>query len=101
MIVLPIAILTGLALPERAVLQKDAIRARGYAFSIARTCRYADARRMTVIEGFRRRDGKLVRRAGIGTRAPRLCTGRRHCGTPCDSRRVQKHSRNQTANRGE
>jgi hypothetical protein len=64
-ILLPIAILTTLALPEHAVLQKEEIRARGYGFSGARTYCYADARRITVIDGFRQRDGKLVKRAGI------------------------------------
>jgi hypothetical protein len=64
-IVLPIAILTALALPEHAVLQKDAIHARGSGFSSTRTYLYVDARRMTVIDGFRQRDGKLVKRAGI------------------------------------
>jgi hypothetical protein len=64
-VVLPIAILTALALPEHAVLQKEEIRARGYGFSGARTYRYADARRITVIDGFRQRDGKLVKRAGV------------------------------------
>ena len=64
-IVLPIAILTALAVPMHAVLQSGGIRAQGYGFSQPRIDRYADARRMTVIEGFRDRYGKLTRRAGI------------------------------------
>ena len=63
--IVPIAILTALALPEHAVLQKEEIRARGYGFGGTKTYRYADARRMTVINGFRQRDGKLVKRVGI------------------------------------
>jgi len=64
-IVLPIALLTALALPEHAVLQKEAIHARGYGFSSTRSYRYVDAWRLTVIDGFRQRDGKVVKRAGI------------------------------------
>jgi hypothetical protein len=64
-VVLPIAIATALALPQHAVLQKEAIRARGYGFSSTSTYRYVDARRLTVIDGFRQRDGKLVKRAGL------------------------------------
>ena len=64
-IVMPIAILTALALPEHAVLKKEEIRTRGYGFSGTQIYRYSDARRMTVIDGFRQRDGKVVKRAGI------------------------------------
>jgi hypothetical protein len=64
-IVLPVAILTCLAFPQHAVLRKDEIRARGYGWTGVQAYRYSDARRMTIIDGFRQRDGKLVRRAGI------------------------------------
>jgi hypothetical protein len=64
-IVLPGAILTALALPVHAVLQNEEIRDHGYGFSGTQTYRYADARRMTTVDGFRARDGKLTRRAGI------------------------------------
>lgn len=64
-IVLPIAIFTALALPEHVALGREEIRARGYGFSGVRTYRYSDARRMTVIDGFRNRDGTLVKRAGV------------------------------------
>jgi len=64
-IVLPIAILTALALPEHVALGREEIRARGYGLSGVRTYRYSDARRITVIDGFRNRDGTLVKRAGV------------------------------------
>jgi len=64
-IVLPIAIATALALPQHAVLQEEAIHARGYGLSSTSTYRYVDARRLTVVDGFRQRDGKVVKRAGI------------------------------------
>ncbi len=62
---LPMAILTILAIPQHTVLQENEIRARGYGFSRVQIYRYAEARKMTIIQGFRRRDGTLVRRAGI------------------------------------
>ncbi|MGA2435914.1 MAG: hypothetical protein ABSG25_11570 [Bryobacteraceae bacterium] len=64
-IVLPIAVLTALAIPEHVALRNNEIHSRGYGFSSTRTYRYAEARRMTVIKGFRDRDGVLGRRAGI------------------------------------
>jgi hypothetical protein len=64
-IVLPIAILTALAIPQHDVLRGEEIRTRGYGFSGTRTYRYSDARGMTIIEGFRQRDGTLVKRAGV------------------------------------
>ncbi len=64
-IVLPIAVLTALAIPEHCVLQKNEIIARGFGWSSPRTYRYAEAKRMTVVEGFRLRDGTLKKRAGI------------------------------------
>jgi hypothetical protein len=65
LIVLPIGILTILALPMHAALRQDDIRDCGYAFRPCRLYRFADARRMTMIDGFRNREGKLTRRAGI------------------------------------
>ena len=65
LIVLPVGILTVLVLPMHASLRQDDIRDCGYAFATCKVYKYADARRMTMIEGFRTRDGKLTRRAGI------------------------------------
>jgi hypothetical protein len=64
-VTLPIAILTILALSVHASLRRDDIRDCGYAFAPCKTYRYSAALRMTTIEGFRDRDGKLTRRAGI------------------------------------
>lgn len=64
-VVLPIGLLTVLALPMHAELRQDDIHDCGYAFTPCHVYRYVDARRMTMIEGFRTRDGKLTRRAGI------------------------------------
>jgi hypothetical protein len=64
-IVLPIAILTFLELPVHVALGQDDIRDCGYGFAACKVYRYADARRMTIIDGYRSRDGKLERRAGI------------------------------------
>ena len=65
LIALPIGILTLLALPMHAALRPDDIRDCGYAFASCETYRYADARRMTMIDGFRDRQGTLTKRAGI------------------------------------
>ena len=65
LITVPIGILTVLALSEHTALNQEEIRDCGYAFASCKTYRYADARRMTIIQGFRDRDSKLVRRAGI------------------------------------
>jgi hypothetical protein len=62
LIALPIGILTVLALPMRTALRQDDIKDCGYAFKVYR---YADARRMTVVEGSRNHDGKFNRRPGI------------------------------------
>jgi hypothetical protein len=63
-IVLPIAVLTALALPEHDSLQETVIRRHGYGLKDARTFAYSSARTLAVVEGFRDRDGKLIRRAG-------------------------------------
>jgi len=65
LIALPIGVLTFLELPVHTVLRQDDIRECGYAFAPCKMYRYADARRMTMIEGFRDRDGMLTSRAGI------------------------------------
>lgn len=65
LIVLPMGVLTILALPMHVALGKDEIRDCGYAFSRCQVYRYVDARRMTEIEGARNRYGTLIRRAGI------------------------------------
>jgi hypothetical protein len=65
LIALPIGVLTVLALPMHTVFRQNDIRDCGYAFASCKVYRYADARRMTIIEGFRDRDGKLIERAGI------------------------------------
>jgi hypothetical protein len=65
LIALPIGVLTALALPMHTVFRQSDIRDCGYAFAACKVYRYADARRMTTIGGFRDRDGKLIERAGI------------------------------------
>jgi hypothetical protein len=64
-VALPIGILTALALPLHATLGQDEIVSCGYGFSPCQGYRYADARRMTEVEGFRDRNGNLTHRAGI------------------------------------
>jgi hypothetical protein len=63
--VLPVGVLTVLALPMHMVLRENDIRDCGYAFARCHVFRYADARQMTEIQGFRLRDGTLQKRAGI------------------------------------
>ena len=65
LIALPIGVLTVLELPVHATLGQDYIRDCGYAFARCQVYRYADARRLMMIEGFRDREGKLTKRAGI------------------------------------
>jgi hypothetical protein len=64
-VALPIGVLTALALPMHATLGQDEIVDCGYGFSPCKGYRYADARRMTEVEGFRDRNGNLTNRAGI------------------------------------
>jgi hypothetical protein len=61
----PIGVLTILALPMHTSLQQKDIRVCGYAWAKCQTLNYSKAVKMTQIEGFRDRDGKLNRRAGI------------------------------------
>jgi hypothetical protein len=63
-IVLPIAVLTALALPEHDSLQEAGIRSHGYGLVVAKTFDYSSARTLAVIGGFRDRDGRLTKRAG-------------------------------------
>lgn len=65
LIALPIGVLTLLALSMHTSLREYDIRDCGYAFARCKTYRYDAAKRLTMIEGFRTRDGKLNRRAGI------------------------------------
>jgi hypothetical protein len=62
---LPIGALTFLELPVHVAFDQDEIRDCGYAFGACKHYRYADARRMTVVDGFRDRDSKLISRAGM------------------------------------
>lgn len=64
-VVVPIGVLTGLALPMHATLRETDIIDCGYAFAGCQTYTYTDARRLTRIDGFRDRDGKLTERAGV------------------------------------
>jgi len=64
-IVLPIGFLTVLALPMHTTLRPQEIHDCGYAWVGCKTFEYSKAVRMTRIEGFRDRDGKLHARAGI------------------------------------
>src|SRR5580704_344808 len=61
----PIGVLTVLALPMHASLRRTDIRVCGYAWEGCKTFDYSKAVRMTLIEGFRDRDGKLHPRAGV------------------------------------
>ena len=63
-LLLPIAIVTSLALPEHASLRWDEIRSRGYGVSQTNIFVYSEARVLAVIDGFKSRDGGLVSRAG-------------------------------------
>jgi hypothetical protein len=65
LIVLPIAVATALAVPMHANLYENEIRVRAYASAHDQIFRYSDARKLTQIKGFRGRDGKLTKRAGI------------------------------------
>jgi hypothetical protein len=64
-IVLPIGVFTALALPMHTALRSQDIRVCGYGWAGCKTIEYSKAVRMTLIEGFRERDGKLHLRAAI------------------------------------
>src|ERR1700675_2165506 len=61
----PIGVFTVLALPMHTALGHQDIRVCGYGWARCQTFDYSKAVRITQIEGFRDRDGKLNRRAGI------------------------------------
>lgn len=65
LISLPIGILTILELPRHVAFGTDDFRDCGFAFASCKVFRYSDARRMTIIDGYRRRDTMLMARAGI------------------------------------
>jgi hypothetical protein len=65
LIAMPVGILTALTLPMHTTLRENDIRECGYALSGCSVYAYSAAYRMTAIDGFRDRDGKLNRRAGI------------------------------------
>jgi hypothetical protein len=62
---LPITILTLLEVPSHCSLSGTEIRVRGFGFGDTKAYRYSEARKLTVIQGFRNRDGKMVKRAGV------------------------------------
>jgi hypothetical protein len=64
-IALPLGVMTALALNMHASIGPDTIRDCGYAFKPCTVYRLADVRRLTQIEGFTTKDGKLTNRAGI------------------------------------
>ena len=65
LIAIPIGVFTTLAIPMHATLGASGIIDCGYAFAGCRQYDYAEAKRMTQIDGFRNRDGTLTARAGI------------------------------------
>lgn len=64
-LVLPIAVLTLLAVPMHSTLHKDAIHVRHYASLSSLRYPYKDARRLAVVNGIRMRDGKFTPRAEV------------------------------------
>jgi hypothetical protein len=65
LIALPIFAFTTLALNMHATISRQQIRDCGYAFRPCTVYEITDLKRITRIDGFRTRDGKLTRRAGI------------------------------------
>jgi hypothetical protein len=64
-VAVPIGVFTALALPMHTSLGPDSIHDCGYAFAKCRIYPYIAAQRVTVIQGFRSRDGSFTARAGI------------------------------------
>ncbi|HUY80985.1 MAG TPA: hypothetical protein VMU92_04610 [Acidobacteriaceae bacterium] len=64
-IALPIGVATALALPMHVSIGPNGIRCCGYAFKPCKVYPYSDAKRMTVVAGFRDRDGKFSSQAGV------------------------------------
>jgi hypothetical protein len=65
LIALPMGIFTALALNMHASVGPTSIRDCGYNFTPCAVFPLADARRVTAIEGFQKKDGKLSPRAGL------------------------------------
>jgi hypothetical protein len=65
LIVLPIGVFTVLELHSYVSIGANTIRDCGYAFAPCKSFPYAAAQRMTIIKGFRDKDGKLTKQAGI------------------------------------
>jgi heme/copper-type cytochrome/quinol oxidase subunit 2 len=65
LIVLPIGIATILAVPMHSTLNESEIYVRSYASITPLRLPYADARRLTVVQGLRDRNGKFTARAEI------------------------------------
>jgi|SRR5208337_1882775 len=65
LIALPIGIFTVLALDMHASVGPDTIRDCGYAFRPCTVYALVNVRRITQIEGFKTKDGKMTRRAGV------------------------------------
>jgi hypothetical protein len=61
----PIGILSALATPMHSTLRQSDIIDCGYGISGCQTYKYSEAWRVTQVDGFRNRDGKLTKRAGI------------------------------------
>jgi hypothetical protein len=64
-LVLPVGILTVLALSMHTSFTRTEIRDCAYAFAPCKTLPYVNARSMTVIDGYRNRSGELEHQAGI------------------------------------
>jgi hypothetical protein len=64
-VALPIGVFTVLALPIHTALRQQDIRVCGYAWAACETFEYSKVVRMTQIEGFRDRAGKLHHHPGI------------------------------------
>jgi hypothetical protein len=65
LIVLPMAFCTVLALNMHATVGPEAIRDCGFAFNSCTVYPLADARRITAVQGYRTKEGKLDTRAGL------------------------------------
>jgi hypothetical protein len=64
-IALPIGLLTMLEIPVHATLRTNDIIDCRYAFRGCETYQYSEARRLTLVQGFRLKDGSIQPRAGI------------------------------------
>jgi len=64
-VALPIGVLTVLDLNSHDIVGPTEIRSCGYAFATCKNYPFSEARRLTTIDGFRTRDGKVTPRTGI------------------------------------